>query len=58
LTEGKYHEIKSLFGARKNKIVFLQRISFSAITLGELEEGAWRFLTEEEENIFTGNISP
>ncbi len=53
LTEGKYHEIKRLFGARKNKITFLERISFSKITLGDLPRGEWRYLTEEEEKIFT-----
>ncbi len=55
LTEGKYHEIKRLFGARGNKITFLQRVSFSKIELGDLLLGEWRFLTEEEENIFTNN---
>ena len=53
LTEGKYHEIKRLFGARKNKITYLKRISFSDILLGDLKEGDWRYLTEEEEKIFT-----
>ncbi len=56
LTEGKYHEIKRLFGARGNKIVFLERISFSSITLGDLERGKWRYLTEEEEKIFTNKV--
>lgn len=54
LTEGKYHEIKRLFGARKNKITFLKRISFSSITLDSLPLGEWRFLTQEEEDVFTG----
>ena len=54
LTEGKYHEIKRLFGARKNKITFLERISFSKIQLGDLPRGEWRYLTEEEEKIFIG----
>lgn len=53
LTEGKYHEIKRLFGARKNKIIKLQRISFSKIMLGDLELGKYRHLTDEEEAIFT-----
>ncbi|MBQ7372961.1 MAG: 16S rRNA pseudouridine(516) synthase [Clostridia bacterium] len=53
LTEGKYHEIKRLFGARKNKITYLKRISFSKITLGDLKEGDWRYLTDDEEFIFT-----
>lgn len=52
LTEGKYHEIKRLFGACGNKIVELERISFSEILLGDLKQGEWRYLTEEEENIF------
>ena len=55
LTEGKYHEIKRLFGARKNKITYLKRISFSNILLGDLKEGEWRHLTDEEEKIFTKN---
>ncbi len=53
LTEGKYHEIKRLFGARHNKITFLERVSFSKILLGDLPRGEWRYLTEEEEKIFT-----
>ena len=53
LTEGKYHEIKRLFGARGNKITFLERVSFSRILLGDLPRGEWRYLTEEEEKIFT-----
>lgn len=52
LTEGKYHEIKRLFGARKNKIIELQRISFSKIKLGDLKLGEFRHLTDEEELIF------
>ena len=52
LTEGKYHEIKRLFGARSNKIIKLERISFSEIYLGDLPLGQYRHLTEEEEKIF------
>ena len=54
LTEGKYHEIKRLFGARGNKIVELQRIRFGDITLGDLPLGSCRPLTKEEELYFTG----
>lgn len=53
LTEGKYHEIKRLFGSRGNKIIELQRISFSELKLGDLKLGEYRHLTEEEEQIFT-----
>lgn len=48
LTEGKYHEIKRLFGARSNKITKLERIGFGKLEIGDLPEGAWRYLTEEE----------
>ena len=56
LVEGKYHEIKRLFGARGNKIVFLQRVSFSSIVLGDLPEGEYRHLTPDEEYIFVSNV--
>lgn len=53
LTEGKYHEIKRLFGSVGNKIISLKRVSFSEILLGDLPLGEWRHLSEEEEKIFT-----
>ena len=54
LTEGKYHEIKRLFGARGNKIIRLERVSFGKIDLGELAPGEWRHMTGEEIALFTG----
>lgn len=54
LTEGKYHEIKRIFGSLGNKITFLKRISFAGITLDDnLLEGEARYLTNEEEKLFT-----
>lgn len=53
LTEGKYHEIKRLFGARNNKITKLERIGFGKLEIGDLPEGDWRYLTEEEISWFT-----
>ncbi len=56
LHEGKYHQIKRMFGAVGNKITALKRLSFGDILLDErLEEGAWRYLTDDEVKIFTGN---
>ena len=52
LTEGKYHEIKRLFGARGNKITALKRVAFGKITLSDLPDGEWRFMTEEEISSF------
>lgn len=49
LTEGKYHQIKRMLGAIDNKIIYLERITFGALTLDEgLKRGEWRFLSEEE----------
>lgn len=54
LTEGKYHEIKRIFGAKGNKITFLERISFAGISLDKnLNRGECRYLTPEEEELFT-----
>lgn len=53
LTEGKYHEIKRLFGARGNKIIELERVAFGSLTLGELKPSEWRFMTDKEISAFT-----
>lgn len=54
LVEGKYHEIKRIFGAKGNKITFLERIAFAGIKLdSSLERGECRYLTPEEEELFT-----
>lgn len=53
LTEGKYHEIKRLFGARHNKILTLKRVKFGNFTLDGLSEGEWRYMTKEEISDFT-----
>lgn len=54
LTEGKYHEIRRLFGAVGNKITSLKRVSFGSILLDDkLESGEWRYLTKDEIKEFT-----
>ena len=54
LTEGKYHEIKRIFGSLGNKVTYLKRISFGGIELDpNLEEGKARYLTKQEEELFT-----
>ena len=54
LTEGKYHEIKRLFGYTGNKVTYLKRLSFNNIKLDEkLLEGECRYLTEEDIKLFT-----
>lgn len=49
LTEGKYHQIKRMLESVNNKIIYLERITFGPLSLGEeLARGEWRYLTEEE----------
>lgn len=53
LTEGKYHEIKRLFGARSNRITKLKRIGFGNLEIGDLPDGSWRNMTDDEISEFT-----
>lgn len=47
--EGKYHQIKQMFGAVGNKITALERVSFGPLTLDpSLERGEWRYLEAAE----------
>lgn len=56
LTEGKYHQIKRMLEAVDNKITYLERISFGGILLDpRLRRGEWRYLTSDEEKIFSKN---
>ena len=48
LSEGRYHQIKLMFSAVGNRILYLERIRFAFLTLDGLERGTWRYLTEEE----------
>ncbi len=49
LTEGRYHQIKRMFGCLKAKVINLKRISMGEFFLPEdLEEGNIRELTPEE----------
>ena len=47
--EGKYHQIKQMFGAVGNKITALERVSFGPLTLDPaLPRGGWRYLADDE----------
>ncbi len=50
LYEGKYHQIKRMFGAvNDNRITYLERISFGPLALDvSLKRGSWRYLTSDE----------
>ena len=46
--EGKYHQIKRMFLTCGCKVINLHRLSFAFLTLGDLKEGEYRLLKEEE----------
>lgn len=49
ITEGRYHQIKRMFEAFGLNVIYLKRLSMGSLTLDpELEEGRWRYLTDEE----------
>ncbi|MBQ3379987.1 MAG: rRNA pseudouridine synthase [Clostridia bacterium] len=49
ISEGRYHQIKQMFGARGNSVVELRRISFGGLRLpDDLKEGSARELSDEE----------
>ena len=48
VTEGKFHEVKRLMHHVGADVVYLRRESFGPLTLGDLERGQIRMLTEEE----------
>lgn len=48
LHEGKYHQVKRMFGAFQNEVLTLHRISVGPVELGTLKAGNSRNLTESE----------
>ena len=49
ICEGKYHQVKRMFAALGNKVVFLKRVKMGELVLDEnLKEGQCRELTDEE----------
>lgn len=48
VSEGKYHEVKRIFGHFSYDVIELKRVRVGTIQLGDLKEGETRFITEEE----------
>jgi 16S rRNA pseudouridine516 synthase len=48
LHEGRYHQVRRMFAAVGNHVLALHRQSVGGLDLGELPEGEWRFLSEED----------
>lgn len=53
--EGRYHQIKRMFGALGNRVTALHREAIGPLMLDpKLAEGQWRSLTAEEIGLFAG----
>ncbi len=49
IREGKFHQVKRMFAARKNKVIYLKRIRIGGVSLDErLTPGEYREMTEAE----------
>ncbi|MDL2206973.1 rRNA pseudouridine synthase [Eubacteriales bacterium OttesenSCG-928-N13] len=49
ITEGKYHQVKRMFGALERPVIRLERLSIGALQLDPaLMPGEWRALTDQE----------
>lgn len=48
LFEGRYHQVKRMFACVGNHVLSLHRRQFSFLTLDNLNENEWRYLTDEE----------
>ena len=47
--EGRYHQVKRMMEAVGQEVVALHRTSFGPLSLGSLELGSWRELSDEEQ---------
>ena len=49
ISEGKFHQVKRMFAAEGNEVIYLKRLSIGSLKLDEtLEPGEYRDLTQEE----------
>lgn len=48
LHEGRYHQVRRMFAAIGNHVEALHRAAVGGLTLGDLPEGEWRELTQDE----------
>ena len=48
ISEGKFHQVKRMFSKIGSEVIYLKRISFKNLELGNLQIGESRYLTNEE----------
>lgn len=57
IVEGKFHQVKKMFEAVENKVIYLKRISFASLPLDpSLALGEYRYLTQKEVDIIGGSL--
>ncbi len=55
LHEGRYHQVRRMFGAMGNHVEALHRVSVGGLTLGDLPTGEWRALEDADRvKLFAG----
>lgn len=53
--EGRFHQVKRMFEAVGCTVTYLKRLSMGGLTLGELQKGEYRKLSEQEINFLKEN---
>lgn len=48
IVEGKYHQVKKMLKAVNNKVIYLKRVQFGKITLGDLKLGEIKEIDKED----------
>jgi 16S rRNA pseudouridine516 synthase len=46
--EGRYHQVRRMFAAVGNHVTALRRVAMGPLALGDLADGHWRVLSDEE----------
>ena len=58
IKEGRYHQVKRMCAAIGHPVVALHRQALGPLSLGALERGRWRMVTDEELNLLKASIAP
>jgi 16S rRNA U516 pseudouridylate synthase RsuA-like enzyme len=48
MTEGRKREVRRMLGAVGHPVERLARVAYGGVELGDLRQGKWRFLTQQE----------
>lgn len=58
IKEGKFHQVKRMFNAINNEVIYLKRLSMGSLRLDEsLNSGEYRHLTDDELELLKGGIN-